>query len=168
MLFLKSKTGFQCPHHVHRSTQHLWFQDTSLIRNTNHAAGLTTKTLGPKKKKTKRILSTTLPETNGSPLKIGLPNRKVVFQPSIFRGYVSFREGNTSQIYHQNRWRNLLQCVVVKQSQTSLRCGSWRSLRHCTALFLDSANQPGTLNNQFLMVVSIGWWTKIMTIMKNK
>ena len=28
-----------------------------------------------------------------SPLKIGLPNRKVVFQPSIFRGYVSFREG---------------------------------------------------------------------------
>ncbi len=26
-------------------------------------------------------------------LKIGLPNRKVVFQPSIFRGYVRFREG---------------------------------------------------------------------------
>ncbi len=35
----------------------------------------------------------TLPETNSSPLKIGLPNRNVVFQPSIFRGYVSFREG---------------------------------------------------------------------------
>ena len=34
----------------------------------------------------------TLPETNSSPLKIGLPNRKAVFQPSIFRGYVSFRE----------------------------------------------------------------------------
>ena len=28
------------------------------------------------------------------PLKIGLPNRKVVFQPSIFRGYVSCREGS--------------------------------------------------------------------------
>jgi len=27
------------------------------------------------------------------PLKIGLPNWKVVFQPSILRGYVSFREG---------------------------------------------------------------------------
>ena len=27
-------------------------------------------------------------------LKIGIPNRKVVFQPSISRGYVSFREGN--------------------------------------------------------------------------
>ena len=34
----------------------------------------------------------TLPETNSSHLKIGLPNRKVVFQPSIFRGYVSFGE----------------------------------------------------------------------------
>jgi len=27
------------------------------------------------------------------PLKIGLPKRKVVFQPSILKGYVSFREG---------------------------------------------------------------------------
>ena len=35
-----------------------------------------------------------LPETNSSPLKIGYPKRKVVFQLSIFRGYVSFREGN--------------------------------------------------------------------------
>ena len=35
----------------------------------------------------------TLPETNISP-EIGLPKRKVVFQPSIFRGYVSFREGS--------------------------------------------------------------------------
>ena len=30
-------------------------------------------------------------------LKIGLPKRKVVFQPSIFRGYVSFREGKDSE-----------------------------------------------------------------------
>ena len=29
------------------------------------------------------------------PMKIDLPNRKVVFQPSIFRGYVSFREGSS-------------------------------------------------------------------------
>ena len=27
-----------------------------------------------------------LPETNSSPLKIGHPHRKIVFQPSIFRG----------------------------------------------------------------------------------
>ncbi len=39
-------------------------------------------------------LKGTLPETNSSPLRISHPNRKVVFQPSIFRGYVSFREGN--------------------------------------------------------------------------
>ena len=38
--------------------------------------------------------SLTLPETNSSPLKIGHPQRKLVFQPSIFRGEdVSFREG---------------------------------------------------------------------------
>ena len=41
----------------------------------------------------KKHQKTTLPETNSSHLKIGLPNRKVVFQPSIFRGEnVSFRE----------------------------------------------------------------------------
>ncbi len=39
----------------------------------------------------KKVTRNTLPETNIA-LKIGLPNRKVVFQPSIFRGYVSFRE----------------------------------------------------------------------------
>ena len=33
------------------------------------------------------------PETNSSPLKLGFPKRKLIFQPSIFRGYVSFREG---------------------------------------------------------------------------
>ena len=37
--------------------------------------------------------SVTLPETNSSPLKIGHPKRKLLFQPSIFRGYISFREG---------------------------------------------------------------------------
>ncbi len=37
----------------------------------------------------------TLPETNNSHLKIGHPNRKLVFQPSIFTGYVSFREGKS-------------------------------------------------------------------------
>ena len=44
------------------------------------------------RKKTK--LKITLPETNSLPLKIGHPKRKLVFQPSIFRCYVSFREGN--------------------------------------------------------------------------
>ena len=35
-----------------------------------------------------------LPKTNSSPLKIGHPKRALVFQPSIFRCYVSFRGGN--------------------------------------------------------------------------
>ena len=35
----------------------------------------------------------TLPETNSSPLQSYLLNRKVVFQPTFFRGYLSFREG---------------------------------------------------------------------------
>ena len=34
------------------------------------------------------------------PLKIGLPNRKLVFQPSIFRGYVSLPEGTVSIFDH--------------------------------------------------------------------
>ena len=36
----------------------------------------------------------TLPETNSSPLKLGHAKMKPVFQPSIFRAYVSFREGS--------------------------------------------------------------------------
>ena len=37
-------------------------------------------------------LEISLPKTN-KPLKIGHPKRKLVFQPSIFRRYVCFREG---------------------------------------------------------------------------
>ncbi len=39
------------------------------------------------------VRGSTLPETNSLPIKMGLPKRKLVFQPSIFRCYVSFREG---------------------------------------------------------------------------
>ncbi len=38
-------------------------------------------------------VKTTLPETNSSPLKMVVSNRNLLFQGSIFRGYVSFREG---------------------------------------------------------------------------
>ena len=64
----------------------------------------------------------TLPETNSSPLKIGHPKRKLVFQPSIFRGHVSFREGRCSQsdlpqrLYHQGGpmtpWRALVTIII--------------------------------------------------------
>ena len=38
--------------------------------------------------------TSTLPETNSSPLKIGHPQKEtIVVQPSIFRGHVNFREG---------------------------------------------------------------------------
>ena len=40
------------------------------------------------------VMMVPLPETNKSPPKIGLPNRKIVFQPSISKGRaVSWREG---------------------------------------------------------------------------
>ena len=40
-----------------------------------------------------RLPTITLPETDGSHLKIGLPKRKLILQPSIFRCYVFFKEG---------------------------------------------------------------------------
>ncbi len=40
----------------------------------------------------------TLPETNSSHLKRDCFNRKYIFQTSIFKGYVSFREGTKSAI----------------------------------------------------------------------
>ena len=44
----------------------------------------------------------TLPETNSSPLKIDHSKRKVIFQPYIFRCYVSFREGNHVHQFFQD------------------------------------------------------------------
>jgi len=38
----------------------------------------------------------TLPKFNSSPLKSYLPNRKIVFQPSFFRGYVKLPGGKWS------------------------------------------------------------------------
>ena len=40
-----------------------------------------------------RSTEETLPKTNSSPLKMVVSNRNLLFQGSIFRGYVSFREG---------------------------------------------------------------------------
>ena len=48
----------------------------------------------------------TLPETKSSHLKIGHPKRKLIFQPSIFRCYISFREGNNQfpSVLKLNLW----------------------------------------------------------------
>ena len=43
------------------------------------------------------------------------PNRRVVFQPSIFRGYVSFREGNLFK-FHTWEWLNLLVDLIPLQA----------------------------------------------------
>ena len=56
-----------------------------------------------KKIPTKRVGSRkngcTLPKTNSSPLKTMVSNRNLLFQGSIFRGYVGFREA-TLKIFH--------------------------------------------------------------------
>ena len=49
---------------------------------------------GPSYRKMK-VKEGTLPETNRSPLKNGHAKRKNIFQPSIFKGHVRFREGTT-------------------------------------------------------------------------
>ena len=41
-------------------------------------------------------ISGTLPETNGLPLNMVVSNRNILFQGSIFRCYVSFREGTSA------------------------------------------------------------------------
>ena len=41
-----------------------------------------------------------IPETNSSHMKMARTQKEtIVFQPSIFRGYVSFREGNYPKQY---------------------------------------------------------------------
>ena len=45
----------------------------------------------PKQKSGMDTKGVTLPKFNSSHLKIGLPKRKLVFQPPIFRGYVKLR-----------------------------------------------------------------------------
>ena len=51
---------------------------------------------------TTQVRPRSLPETNELHLKIGLPNRQVVFPASIFRGYVSFREGMHVKVLHKS------------------------------------------------------------------
>ena len=66
----------------------------------------------------------TLPETNSLPLKIGHPKRKLVFQPSNFRCYVSFKDGTVSVcdciIYHLHP-PSIFHCIhLPKQTMSSV------------------------------------------------
>ena len=56
----------------------------------------------------------TLPKTNSSPLKIGHPKRKFIFQPLIFRcENVSFREGKISRPLG-----NITRCPIITTTET--------------------------------------------------
>ena len=52
----------------------------------------------------KNIIDTRPLKLTVRPWKIGLSNRKVVFQPFIFRAYVSFREGMCQVFSRTTRW----------------------------------------------------------------
>ena len=55
------------------------------------------------------------------PMKIGLPKRKLIFQPSIFRCYVSFREGNQFFQIRESRYSCQMGLIMLKK-QTSDVC----------------------------------------------
>ena len=50
----------------------------------------------------------TLPETNGLPLKMMVSNRNLLFQGSIFRGHVSFREGKMKKTKDVNMQKRIV------------------------------------------------------------
>ncbi len=87
------------------------------------------------------LLIFTLPETNSSPLKIGLPNRKVVFQPSIFRGYVSFREGIYIYLLLEDLQASMSLVVLLfwdTEILISSRCDITKLPRKVVCVFMDS------------------------------
>ena len=47
------------------------------------------------------------------PLKIGHPKKKVVFQPPIFRGYVSLREGNEMKLSKSKREETRITSILA-------------------------------------------------------
>ena len=74
----------------------------------------------------------TLPETNSSPLKMMVSNRNLLFQGSIFRGYVSFRDG----ISHVSQ---ITSCQDVELTNSSLIfIGLSGSFYDILSWFLDS------------------------------
>ena len=63
-------------------------------KRTTTAKRQATKKTGPRcSERSEKKERASLPKFNSSPLKRYLPNRKVVFQPSFFSGYVKLRGG---------------------------------------------------------------------------
>ena len=65
---------------------------------------------------------------NSSPLKMGNPKRKLIFQPSFFRGYVKFRGCNPQ---HQNNDREAMNPLVIPTA-SKLACGISLVGRRCS------------------------------------
>ena len=67
-------------------------------------------------------LTITLPETNSSPLKIGLPKRKIVFQPSIFRCELLVSGRVTISWYYLYK---ILHHICTTNFRRSPPCSAW-------------------------------------------
>ena len=77
----------------------------------------------------------TLPETNSLHLKIGLPDRKVVFQPSIFRGLLLLVSGRvTPQTTNNKELLQLRNMIIEHMGLSSEPTAGWvdlsQRLRH--------------------------------------
>ena len=73
------------------------------------------------------------------PLKIGNPQRKLIFQPSFFRGYVKFRGCKVFSM-KMNEGRNLLERIWKGWSQkTPANCGTLGRTKH-------KKNTPAKIN----------------------
>ncbi len=73
---------------------------------------------------------------NSLPLNSYLPNRKVVFQPPFFRGYVKLREGKFDCIFHPPNTWNVCQVIWAWGFSYSTRVTSqcWINKKHLQAL----------------------------------
>ena len=74
--------------------------------------------------------SLTLPETNSSPLKMVVSNTNLLFQGSIFRGYVSFREAKTIVCGIYVHFRSLLGFGKGSSMQFFLCCVFYHRLQY--------------------------------------
>ena len=111
--------------------------------------------------KPKSWLENTLPETNSSHLKIGHPQRKLIFQPSIFRGYVSFREGKWFENACLNK-RDFYCCLsLLSFLEEKLRAKTFLSYHHWNtnqALILPA--QWAYYQKNSLQHISLGPWPR--------
>ena len=84
----------------------------------------------------------TLPTTSSSPLKMGHPKRKLVFQPSIFRckRLVCFREGIPLVFvcFLSHLWRRKIEIQAPKNAWCELPSVAWVVVNGRTRLALES------------------------------